>query len=164
MTIPKIKEIEDIARLARLNLEKDGFLAQTAFLWKGDSIAIMGGRPIETKVDKAAWGAVVRRWAVELEADTVLTIMECWAAERKGPLAPDDMKGPISEMAGAYEGVMFHLETMDGTWGCIVRIVKSEGQGPMFPMPRHWTQGHTEGLLTNFLPDKKASAYSRGDE
>lgn len=162
MNIPKIDEVENIARLARINLGRDGFLAQTAFLWVGDNVAIIQGRPLKNKADKAGWATVVRRACLDLEADTILTVTEIWAAEVSGPLSGDDRMGPVQGRTDAYEAVMFHLESMDGTWSSLARIVRSPGQPPSFPMPRFWTEGHVEGLLANFLPDKKASAYKKG--
>ena len=162
--IPKQTEVEEIARVARLHLAKDGLIAQTAFIWHGNNVAILGGRPLKDKVDKAAWASILRRSCIELEADTILTVMEVWAASVKGPAKDVDLTGPVEGRDGAYEAVMFHLETMDGTWMCIVPIIRSEGQGPGFAMPRHWIEGNTSGILTNFIPDKKASAYTKQEK
>lgn len=161
MPIPRIDDVENIARLARLNLAKDGFLAQTAFIWRGDKMTVIQGRPMSSKADKVGWAAIVRAACLQFEADTLLTVNEVWAAQFPGPLAPDDRMGDVKDKDGAYEAVMFHLESMDGTWSCIVRTVRSPGQPPSFPMPRFWVEGSVEGILANFIPDKKASAYKK---
>ncbi len=162
MSIPKIDEVENIARFARLNMAKDGFLAQTAFIWTGEKVAIIQGRPMGSQGDKIAWSTIVRRACVELAADHVLTITEIWAAHlMAAEAAPDDLLGLVKDKPGAYEAVMLHLESMDGTWTCIIPIVKSPGQPNSFPMPRYWTEGQVDGLLANFIPDKKASAYKK---
>lgn len=164
MTIPKIDEVENIARFARTNLAKDGYLAPVAFLWTGDKVSIIGSRPLSGNADKAAWAAVIRRACVEMKADTMLYLIEIYAAAVKRAPSPDDLAGPVKDMTGAYEGVLFNLESMDGNWSCIVPIVRSEGQPPSFPMPRFWAEGRVDGLLANFIPDKKASAYERHDK
>lgn len=162
MPIPKIDEVENIARFARLNMAKDGFLAQTAFIWSGQKVAIIQGRPMEGQGDKIAWATIVRRACVEMAADHVLTVTDIWAANLgKAEAAPDDLLGEVKDKPGAYEAVMFHLESMDGTWSCIIPLVRSPGQPPSFPMPRYWNEGRVEGILANFIPDKKASAYKK---
>jgi len=160
--IPRQTEVENIARLARLNMARDHGLHQVAFLWTGDRVAIVGGRPLQTKMDKMAWATILRRMAMEFNADTVLNIMEVWAAETKAT-ALDDRMGPVKDKTGAYEAVLFHLETKQGTWMTLAPIIRVPGQPPSFPMPRFWTQGATEGILTNLLPDKDASAYKKRD-
>jgi len=161
--IPKQDEVENIARIARMNLANDGYLAQVGFIWTGDKVAIVGGRAMRNQTDKMAWAAILRRMVIELKADALLTVVEVWAKNTTGasniPLY--DQMGPVSGMDGAYEAVMLNLETMDGTWNCLCPIVRSEGQPPSFPMPRFWSQGPTAGILTNLIPDKKASAYGR---
>jgi hypothetical protein len=153
--IPKQTEVEDIARRARLNLAKDGYIAQVAFLWSGDRVAIIGGMPIKTNIDKEAWATILRRKAIEMKADTLLMIMEVWGAEvPTSKYNPDDHCGPVKEMQGAYEAVMFHIETMDGTWMSMTPIIKTEGQPKTFPMPRYWSQGKVVGTFANLLPDK----------
>jgi hypothetical protein len=159
MPIPKIDEVENIARLARLNLAKDGSLVQVAFLWTGPRVAIIGGRPLRSQSDKAAWATIIRRACVEMGADAILTVTEVWAANAPKGITQDDLIGPVQGKTGAYEAVLFHLESMDGTWMCVCPIIRAEGQAPTFPMPRHWSEGQTQGLLANFIPDKKASAY-----
>lgn len=163
MQIPRQNEVEDIVRLARLNLAKDGYLAQMAFFWKGNRVLIVGGRPLETKLDKAVWTTMLRNMAIELNPDTVLTLVECWAAERPANTPANDLRGDVKDKAGSYEGVMFNLETMDGTWFTVAKIVRMEGQGPAFAMPRQWLRATSSGIMTNIIPDKKASAYKRTD-
>jgi len=158
---PKQDEVENIARLARLNLAKDGYLSQVAFLWTGQQIAIVGGRGLYNSTDKQAWAATLRRMAIEFKADTVLSIIEVWAAHPPRDHKPEDLLGPVQDKSGAYEAVLFQLETMDGTWTCVVPIIRSDGQGPAFPMPRYWSQGSVSGTMTNLIPDKKASAYTK---
>jgi hypothetical protein len=162
-TIPKQKQVNEIARLARTNLKNDGCVAQVAFIWTKDKIAIVGGRPMVDKTDKAAWAAILRRMCVELDAQAILTVMEVWTAIAKKDAPLDDLMGPVKDKIGAYDAIMFHLETMDGTWMCICPIVRSEGQPPSFSLPRQWIHGKTEGILTNFIPDKNAHAYSKSE-
>lgn len=160
--IPRIEEVENLARMARLNMAKDGYLSQIAFLWSGQNVAIIRSRPFKDARDKAAWAAILRRACVQLSADTVLYIMEIFAAPPPPSGAMDDMMGPVQGRTGAYEAVLFHLESMDGTWSCIVPIIRSPGQPPSFPMPRFWTKGRVDGLLANFIPDKRSGAYEEG--
>jgi hypothetical protein len=158
MPIPRQRHIETIARMSRKTLAKDGFLNQLAYIWKGDNFVVMGGMPIGDQASKKTWAWALRRACLMMEADTVLTVTEAWCRP-VNPDIPDDMMGPVEGQRGAYEGVIFHLETLDGTWACIVPIIRVPGQGPAFPMPRFWGRGEASGTLSGFIPDKKASAY-----
>ena len=150
--------MESVARMSRKTLARDGFLNALAYVWKGDRFVIVGCD--FSRVGKAEYAAALRRVCMELEADTFLLVTEIWAARARTD-GMDDMMGEVAKRPGAYEAVLFHLESPDGTWMCASPIVRMEGQGPAFPMPRYWYQGPASGVFTEFIPDKKASAYER---
>lgn len=163
-TVPHFDEVISIARQARLNLARDGRLTQVAFIWVGNTLSIAGSRPLRSKIDKVAWSAVIRRMCIEMSADAVLTVVEVWTAKRRRGAPLDDIIGGVENAPNAREAVLFSLETMDGTWVAICPIIRVDGQGPAFPLPKQWMQGPTTGALFNILPDKKATNNYGGSQ
>ena len=158
--IPHIDELTQLIKTARLHLAKDGHLVQVAFMWTGENVAVIGGRPLYDNVDKIVWSKILRRMVMDLQADALFTMMEVWAVNVDHAPTPDDlMQAPNKNTGGAYEAIMFSLETMDGSWVAVCPIIRMEGQGPAFAMPRFWVQGQASGTMFNIIPDKNAQAY-----
>lgn len=142
--------VNNIIKLAKENLERDGSLTPIAFIHTPQNQVLLAPLKFENKELEMA---MLRRICIEKEADFILMISEAWM-KKFDKKEEADYDTPVGQQEGKVEIVIFSLETIGGgTWMGVAEMKEVEGK-KTFDTNIKFDDTNLQGRLTNILPDK----------
>lgn len=144
-----------IVRHARNFLETTGVARPVAFICNIADEKIMP-MPLDFDSDshKAASARTIRLAARALKADCIIFLSEGWGIEMTRSDNRFDRiskSGIVEDEPDRIEVVIFNIDTYEGTWTAMPKIVREEGKQPTFGEPE-WLRMSGEGRFVGMLP------------
>ena len=126
---PQLKAmLDELLRVARINLERDGNLMPVAFLFSNGGLDIVG-TPFRSDEDKEVTVIMLRGMAREKKATAVAMLAEAWHANLEPGQTLTEWDGtPVRKMKNRREVVQVYVEDQDGYWFGLAPITRDTGR------------------------------------
>lgn len=154
--------VASVFEQAKVLVADDGELMPVAFLIQIDTGAFMPmGLPFHDDKEKHMAMMALRAMAKKMQSDCVIFMCEAWGASATAKNADEAraetkriaQTGNVRNQPGAYECLMINVETYNGNWIGMAKLVR-DGKTRSFERPAFKYMRGGEGMMMGYLPPR----------